>query len=734
MLGMSTQRRRLFLALAATLLALVGCQLVAGIGSRSSDPLAPNCALPQGSGPQVRVANLAPTSDQVDVCIRVAGTSDWGRPAVNGNGTACATEGLDAGGLGAPGFSYSQVSIAFGAPGPNVDVKMIAGGNPCSVAAIAEADGVTLATNAVTTLALMGGNGVPETVVAMPEADAPVVGGQRYRLVHAAPGTGSLYFGTTAQDFLPTDVALVILSGAVPYGGTVPSGVTQTSATTPLGDNGYVTLPVGKFPFGASLNGAGDKAVFLYTATSQAATFSLYVVGVQGNDSYPLRALVCSEDAPPANSLLTACSVSTLASISVDTYNTALYGQDSPDFVPREQDIPAAIAASTADVMCLVELDYNQDQAAIIQAAQSAFPYSYTVHEPRPEHSVHGLRRPERQHPAPRPRSRPVPGSLPTSSTERSSADCLEQSCSDQGAGRRDGQARSAGVLPDVELSGVPSDSRASQCWLLRLRRRQRRVGADVREPRQLVHVRLSSAPGVQAGPRTRSFFRATSSRIPILSSCRPRSTGGRSSTRQVQLEDQSVDFYCGFLMTTENAGGPALRRQLRERSDPGPRSLHAGVGQRAALRGATAHHLGAEEEREQSRHRRRATGTRVSRAPGRPRPGTFAATALNPATMDLFGNTTSAPNWQFATPSTTSGSAWQPQCNVCPPPENPYNGATDQYFFSQPMLVNWPQAKTATIDESLLYTQGVTSLGGDAGQGPLSPYFGVNFKVIRPH
>ena len=281
----------------------------------------------------------------------------------------------------------------------------------------------------------MGGNGVPETVVAMPEADAPVVGGQRYRLVHAAPGTGSLYFGTTAQDFLPTDVALVILSGAVPYGGTVPSGVTQTSATTPLGDNGYVTLPVGKIPFGASLNGAGDKAVFLYTATSQAATFSLYVVGVQGNDSYPLRALVCSEDAPPANSLLTACSVSTLASISVDTYNTALYGQDSPDFVPREQDIPAAIAASTADVMCLVELDYNQDQAAIIQAAQSAFPYSYTVQnlDLSTPFTVSVDQNGNTPPPPTQPPCAGVSSDLLTGTN--GVLTCLEQSCSDQGPG-----------------------------------------------------------------------------------------------------------------------------------------------------------------------------------------------------------------------------------------------------------------------------------------------------------
>jgi len=92
------RRNHLLLAFAGVLATLVGCQLVAGISARKLDPINPGCVLPStGGGPQVRVANLAPTSDLVDVCIRNAGSADWGRPILLDGGTSCA----DAGALGA---------------------------------------------------------------------------------------------------------------------------------------------------------------------------------------------------------------------------------------------------------------------------------------------------------------------------------------------------------------------------------------------------------------------------------------------------------------------------------------------------------------------------------------------------------------------------------------------------------------------------------------------------------
>ena len=92
------------------------CQLVAGVQSRSLDPIASGCALPAGSGPQVRFANLAPNADALDLCIRTAGTS-WGEPLILNGGSGCPSV------LPAKGFTYSQITIPFAAPAETIDVK-----------------------------------------------------------------------------------------------------------------------------------------------------------------------------------------------------------------------------------------------------------------------------------------------------------------------------------------------------------------------------------------------------------------------------------------------------------------------------------------------------------------------------------------------------------------------------------------------------------------------------------
>src|ERR1700722_13020939 len=90
-------RNTLFLVYGALVVAVVSCQLVAGIKSRSANPLPAGCFLPgvvPGNPPStvpaqplVRIANLIPTSDLIDVCMRPAGASSWGNPILLNGGT-----------------------------------------------------------------------------------------------------------------------------------------------------------------------------------------------------------------------------------------------------------------------------------------------------------------------------------------------------------------------------------------------------------------------------------------------------------------------------------------------------------------------------------------------------------------------------------------------------------------------------------------------------------------------
>ncbi len=261
-------------------------------------------------------------------------------------------------------------------------MKLIPGGSTCDAPALSEGDGLTLATNAVTTLVSIGGNGVPTQVVALPEADSPVASGQQFRLVHAAPGTGALDLGITQGSAPPTTVTTTILSAPIPFGGTAPAGTTSDFPSATLGDNGYLALFTGTFDIGASLDGASTKALFAYKFPSGTATYSMSVVGVAGDDQHPLRALVCSEDTGQGRTPFTiACVPSQLSSISVDMFNPALYGPNSPDFADREMLVPAAIAARDSDIMCIVEVDEDVDKGNNVTTATSTSggtgPYVY---------------------------------------------------------------------------------------------------------------------------------------------------------------------------------------------------------------------------------------------------------------------------------------------------------------------------------------------------------------------
>ena len=78
-------------------------------------------------------------------------------------------------------------------------------------------------------------------------------------------------------------------------------------------------------------------------------------------------------------------------------------------------------------------------------------------------------------------------------------------------------------------------------------------------------------------------------------------------------------------------------------------------------------------------------------------------------------------------------------QCNNCPGTVNPLNAPnTTSYFTLQPFLYQWPMqggGGNPMLDEQLIFTQNVISVGdsGAALNAPISPYYGINFHLLRP-
>ena len=736
------QRKTLLLAYGALLGAVVSCQIVAGIENRNVDPLDPGCVLPSAAGfPQVRIANFVPTSDVVDVCLRPAGASSWGRPVLLNGGIDSADAQSCKTVLGAAGFAYNQVSAPFSAPSGSVDVKFIAGGSTCTADAIAEGDGLTLATNAVTTLIEEGGNGMPTAVIALPEADNTDQTASVYRFVHVAPGTGPLDFGIMATGSLPTTLSTPLLSGPISYGQTIPAGTTTSFPDAKIEDNGYLGLPGLPLNMGAALDGDTKGVLIFHTSAKTGGRYSFYVEGVTNDNLHPLRARVCDELSPGPNQLLSSCVDSQLSSISVDVFNAALYGPNSPDYAARDTAVPPLLAQRGSDVMCIVEVDTKGDQDNILLKATNTtggsgpYGYAYTI-------TSMNLNTPftdptDQSGQTPPPPSAP-PCSGVDSTTIGKAISCAEQYCSNQPAGDPTGVLiGSTDCLSNncggefLNIQGAGSGDQGKACFnCLSVY-----IASQESFESMQTHCNNDTTPPLGYLGYNNSMI---ISKYPLVNEdvyILPSTLYRRAVLyAQVQLEDQLVDFYCGFLITTLNAGILPYTGNYGN----GATSSQDGWDNEQAFQAKkiidwVAKKSGTKPAIVVGDWRSSLGAGAGDAGPGStPQPGTISGTflpnALNDTTMTNFKNA----GWTFAFPSATSGSSWASQCNFCPASENQYNSDADSYFVAQPMLVNFPS--DSVTDESLFFTDSSVALGTDAGLGPASPYFGVNVRVIRPH
>ncbi len=708
--------------------ALAACQLIAGVESRDVDPIVAACtipSLPPGPGPTIRFANFVPTSDVVDVCVRASGAA-WGRPLVRDGGTACASQ-LSKDKSGNPGFVYSNVTTTFTAPATKIDVKMIAAGGACSAAALTEGDGLVLEPKAVNTILRIGGAAnVAQTIVALPEADMANPSSTNVRFVHAMPGVKPLDFGIAKDSHLPTTITgAPIVSPPIAFGTTAGP---QSIALTTLENNGYVALPSTNVFVAAAVDGVSMNAVLLQPVGDSNVTYSLYALGVAGDNLHPQQSLLCEEAfyapqpavGPNGVTLLTTCAQGSLPTISVNVFNPALYGPNAPfedERRPPNQAIPNAINATAADLMCVVEVDRLEDRQAIVAATQSAYPNTYMI----TTDLTTPFTNPADQsgNPPPAPTTPPCGGTVPSGDLDavfqcveqycstkpndptgvlQSSTDCLSENCAAQILTLKGDSVACYDCVLDAFASQEPWGTSESAC--------QTNPASSIGFEGQNSSMILSRYPL----SNTDSFILpSTNYRRAVLYA-------------QVQLEDQSVDFYCGFFISTLIAsdlpflgpyGGPSdaglsSAQQYDNEQDLEAQQLVAWVAQKSAGRHAIV----------MGDWRSSVATTNDAGA------GTSPPQDLNPMAMSIVGG---APSF-----TAVSAANFTPQCSYCPGPGNAYNGQ-DSYFVEQPFLYNWPSPTGAVTDEALLYTDGTAITLPDGGTAPLSPYYGLNIKVIRP-
>ncbi len=354
--------RRGWRTAAPLLLGLASCQLVAGIEDRKVDPLPSGCALPTVGEGRIRLANLVPQDAHADFCVRATGAA-YVRPILRDGGRDCPN-----------GYAYADVSAPFAVPVGRIDVKAIPAGSTCAAPALSEAIAIDVGADLVVTVARIGASVGPEQIVGLAET-TPANGAEtKIRLVHAAGNVPSIYVGAAKDPRLPTDVAGRLVADAVPFGKAIAP---QSHATVgSIDPHGYVILPPTDYDLGVAADGA-TKALLVahFSRTSTART--LFAIGDVNSPSYPVRGLVCADENP--NGIATVCTLTALATLSVDMFNAGLYGANAVDESARRPVIFDQLSKRTSDLICLTEVGRKADRDALIATAKIAYPYAVTA-------------------------------------------------------------------------------------------------------------------------------------------------------------------------------------------------------------------------------------------------------------------------------------------------------------------------------------------------------------------
>jgi hypothetical protein len=431
---------------------LASCQLVAGVESRNVDPLVGGCTLPQEGTGSIRLLNAFPSDDKVDFCVRASGAA-FKRPVLRGGGTACPA-----------GYAYEDVSVPFAVPAGSIDVKAIPEGQTCSAAALSELDGITVADGGpVMTVMRIGGTNVAESIVAFPETTPPDTKTLKLRFINATAGSQPMYFGFAADKQLPTSLGEHLTQAPIAFGAATNAQTINLLGMGGVDPNGYLVLPDATYPVAA----ANDDANALLESQVDASNSSrtLIAIGDVANSTYPVRGLLCDDAATTTTTLANGesatlngkCIESSLAVLSVDVYNTQLYGGGAPWEAERRPYIYDMLAKRQSDLQCILEA-YKTDQDAIVAAATAAgnFLYSATA---TADLGTQFTDPNDANGNTPPPSTTPPCGGGVDSTAVNDLYQCLEMSCS-----TKPGDPSGFLTGPQMSIGSTPSDCITAAC------------------------------------------------------------------------------------------------------------------------------------------------------------------------------------------------------------------------------------------------------------------------------
>ncbi len=375
-------RAMLVSMLALAPLTASGCELVLGIDkhtSRAEDVVdatspgddggggdaAPMCLLPSKGDAMIRLGDFIASAARFDFCLRrTDGTSPIDGAPI-----------LATGGAGCPrGLGYKDMLAPFAIPAGKYELRVIAAGGACGDAAIATLPELALDMQPPTTVVLLGDAAQPKIDVL--REGRPQRLGTKLRFVHAILGAPNFDVGLLDGPALPAKVAGLFF-GDVAYGGVAPPGFPDGGSQS-VDANGYVQLsaPGGRLAIGAALAGHADALIATATMLAGNDSYTFLAVGSASDVRFPKELVVCDEG--KNDGIFTHCGTVPPVEVTVDTFNTYLWGPFATLVPVRHDAIVNAISQLSSDVACITEVWSDDDRRAIIAAAKNRFPYSLT--------------------------------------------------------------------------------------------------------------------------------------------------------------------------------------------------------------------------------------------------------------------------------------------------------------------------------------------------------------------
>ncbi len=360
-----------FWGLTLTLTSNCACEKLAGIEKKqlilsldSGTPVT-TCSASSASGIGLRVANMIPTEDKLDICIRPAGGQFPSSPLLISSGDNCPA-----------GIAYSQYTVPLSIAPGTYDIKLVPYNSDCSNDGPLRT-GIEFSATQSTSIVAFGPDATSANakLTALRDATSASAAANVYvRFFHALYGGGILEAGLVDHSQTPPTMSLRIFRD-VDYGAVAAAG---NAGTVTVDDLGYMIYPsisgnVGGLPLGAShVESANTPFVYADINMLKAHRYTLFLMGASAQKAFPAKLWSCDESVT-SGSFFAECGDPRAKTFGIFHPNlTDVF----TDYVTKRT--PAALNAignSTADVLCLPEL-YSPD---LRQQLASEFPSSSGV-------------------------------------------------------------------------------------------------------------------------------------------------------------------------------------------------------------------------------------------------------------------------------------------------------------------------------------------------------------------